>query len=589
LRRPHLRTAFWIPARAGALLSFGSGISLKLFGLRKAAARKSWFATAFCLSASCFVTVGMSSTESAIANGDTRTIRLYHAHTGESIEATYRVNGYYDPAVLEKLNWFLRDWRLGEATKMDPRLFDAVWEAYRGAGATEPITVVCGYRSPQTNAMLRARSRAVAEHSQHMLGKAMDTTMPGMSMEKVREVAMRLQMGGVGYYGSSNFVHIDVGGVRSWPRMNYDQLVRLFPDGKTVHIASNGQTLARYEEARAELQARGSIDVPPSSQGTNFFAWLFGGGRNEDEREEAVAEAPVRQVPAVRLASRARASEAASQADDAGRMGQPSDKGDKATDKTIVGSLVPVRGLRRAAAEAETAADAEAAPMPPHRPVELAALVGPAPVPPMRSEKTAAGAIGPSNPVVAASETNIPPKKDAIGGLIAASAAMTSTRAANLPSLITQGSNMPSAAPAAVLAYASGSGLEGLRTAARKKKGELPAQLALLTQPAPPMLPARLDRSNFLTMTGSVEAARSASQTVLGPTVTGLRQVAQNQLRLQAGALSNVAIAAVPSRFAVAANDLPADHFVSSTGTAYAANGDNVHVLVGSLALKSGE
>ena len=97
---------------------------------------------------------------------------------------------------------------------MDPRLFDAVWEAYRGAGATQRITVLCGYRSPETNAMLRRRSRAVAEHSQHILGKAMDTTMHGMSMERVRESAARLQMGGVGYYGDTNFVHIDVGGVR---------------------------------------------------------------------------------------------------------------------------------------------------------------------------------------------------------------------------------------------------------------------------------------------------------------------------------------------------------------------------------------
>ena len=128
-----------------------------------------------------------SSTESATANGDTRTIYLYHAHTGESIDATYRVNGRYDPEVLKKLNWFLRDWRRNEQTNMDPRLFDAVWEAYRGAGATQRITVLCGYRSPETNAMLRRRSRAVAEHSQHILGKAMDTTMHGMSMERVRD------------------------------------------------------------------------------------------------------------------------------------------------------------------------------------------------------------------------------------------------------------------------------------------------------------------------------------------------------------------------------------------------------------------
>ena len=85
-----------------------------------------------------------SSTETAIANGDTRTLDLYHAHTGKSIQATFRVNGAYDPAVLEKLNYFLRDWRNNDVTHMDPRLFDVVWEVYRTAGASQPIQVVFG-------------------------------------------------------------------------------------------------------------------------------------------------------------------------------------------------------------------------------------------------------------------------------------------------------------------------------------------------------------------------------------------------------------------------------------------------------------
>ena len=112
-------------------------------------------------------------TEGAKANGDTRTIRLHHAHTHESIEATYLVDGRYDSGVLEKLNWFLRDWRRDEPTRMDPRLFDTIWEVYREAGSNQPIEVMSAYRSPETNAMLRRRSRAVAEHSQHILGKAM--------------------------------------------------------------------------------------------------------------------------------------------------------------------------------------------------------------------------------------------------------------------------------------------------------------------------------------------------------------------------------------------------------------------------------
>jgi len=230
-----------------------------------------------------------SSTETAAANGDTRTLNLYHSHTGESIQATFRVNGSYDPAVLEKLNWFLRDWRNNDRTRMDPRLFDVVWEAYRTAGATQPIVIVSAYRSPQTNAMLRRRSQGVAEHSQHILGRAMDTTMPGMSMERIREIGMRLQRGGVGWYPSSNFVHLDVGGVRYWPRMSYDQLARLFPDGKTVDLAADGRALPRYEEARAEIASRGGVmsDVPQAAPSGGLFAWLFGKHEEEDEADAA--------------------------------------------------------------------------------------------------------------------------------------------------------------------------------------------------------------------------------------------------------------------------------------------------------------
>ena len=240
-----------------------------------------------------------SGTQTAVANGDTRTIRLFHVHTKETIEATYRVNGSYDSSVLKQLNWFLRDWRRDEPINMDPRLFDVVWEAYRSAGAgSEYVTVMSAYRSPQTNAMLRRRSRAVAEYSQHMLGKAMDTSMPGMSMEQIREMGMKMQRGGVGYYPSAGtpFVHLDVGSVRSWPRMSYDQLARLFPDGKTVHLPTNGQPMARYEEARAEIAAYGGV-APPSSTSTGFFAWLFGGGsaaRDGGEEEDAAPVAAPR-------------------------------------------------------------------------------------------------------------------------------------------------------------------------------------------------------------------------------------------------------------------------------------------------------
>ena len=128
---------------------------------------------------------------------------------------------------------------------MDPRLFDAVWEAYRGAGATKRIVPCAVIARLQTNAMLRRRSRAVAEHSQHILGKAMDTTMPGMSMERVRANPPRVcEMGGVGYYGDTNFVHH-----RRWrcAHVAAHELCAAhaaFPHGKTVHIAADGTHLA---------------------------------------------------------------------------------------------------------------------------------------------------------------------------------------------------------------------------------------------------------------------------------------------------------------------------------------------------------
>ena len=146
------------------------------------------------------IAVAPRATESAIANGDTRTISFSNDHTNESGSFTYMVNGSYDMAVLEKLNWFLRDWRLNESVKMDPKLFDILWEVYRESGSKQPIDVLSAYRSPQTNAMLRRRSRLVAEHSQHMEGKAIDAHFVDVGTSTIRDIAMRMQAGGVGFY-----------------------------------------------------------------------------------------------------------------------------------------------------------------------------------------------------------------------------------------------------------------------------------------------------------------------------------------------------------------------------------------------------
>src|SRR4029077_13142376 len=148
-----------------------------------------------------------------------------------------------------------------------------------------PIDVLSGYRSPQTNAMLRRRSRQVAEHSQHMQGKAIDAHFLDVGTARIRDIAMRAQAGGVGFYptGNTPWVHIDSGSVRYWPKMSRDALTRLFPDGKTVFIPADGQPMPRYEQARAEIEARGG-NVQVASGGIGgLFSWLFGGGADDAE------------------------------------------------------------------------------------------------------------------------------------------------------------------------------------------------------------------------------------------------------------------------------------------------------------------
>jgi len=232
-----------------------------------------------------------TATQDANANGETRSLSMVHSHTGESLSITYKRNGSFDSAALEKLNWFLRDWRVDEPTSMAPQLFDVIWHVYREVGADEPIKIMSAYRSPGTNAMLRRRSRAVAKESQHMRGNAMDIHIPGVSMGKAREIGMRLQAGGVGYYPSagSPFVHLDVGSVRSWPRMPREQLERLFPDGKTVHLPADGIPLANYQVALAEVQARGGsaldYETVTTNRGKSLWALLFGSETDEDAGE----------------------------------------------------------------------------------------------------------------------------------------------------------------------------------------------------------------------------------------------------------------------------------------------------------------
>ena len=142
--------------------------------------------------AAAFMLGAADALQNAVAEGDTRTLTFHHLHTGEDITITFKRNGRYDEAALKKLDWFMRDWRKQESTHMDPHLFDLLWAVYRELGATQPIQVVCGYRSPGTNAMLRARSSGVAQFSQHTLGHAMDFFIPGVPLAGVRAIGLQL-------------------------------------------------------------------------------------------------------------------------------------------------------------------------------------------------------------------------------------------------------------------------------------------------------------------------------------------------------------------------------------------------------------
>ncbi|MDO9415173.1 DUF882 domain-containing protein [Pararhizobium sp.] len=261
------------------------------------------------------------------AAGQTRTLKLYFIHTGEKAQITFKKNGRFDSKGLQQINRFLRDWRRNEPTKMDPRLLDLVWEVYQKSGARDYIHVVSAYRSPATNGMLRSRSKGVAKKSQHMLGKAMDFYIPGVKLKTLREIGMKFQVGGVGYYPTSGspFVHMDVGGVRAWPRMSRSELVRLFPDGKTVHLPSDGKPLPGYQVAIADYKRRvgaSAIEVAGggAKQGDkkrrgNLFATLFGGGGDEDEEPTAIASAEIEVAEEKPVSRRAQA--AASEQQDA--------------------------------------------------------------------------------------------------------------------------------------------------------------------------------------------------------------------------------------------------------------------------------
>ncbi len=148
--------------------------------------------------------------------GDIRRIRMYSGRTGERIDMIYWVDGKYIKDAVKEVNHFMRDWRTDQVKDMDLRTIDIMAASHNLLDVDEPYTLLSGYRSPQTNAMLRSRSRRVAKNSLHMKGQAADLRLSSRSVSQMAKAAMSCRAGGVGKYYRSNFVHMDCGDIRSW-------------------------------------------------------------------------------------------------------------------------------------------------------------------------------------------------------------------------------------------------------------------------------------------------------------------------------------------------------------------------------------
>lgn len=146
-----------------------------------------------------------------------RVLSLHHLHTDERISVTYRIGERYQRSALAKLNQFLRDFRTGDSLAIDPQLFDLLYDVQCCLGDTSArYEVLSAYRSPKTNAMLRSTGHRVARNSLHLSGRALDVRFPDLSTRKIRDAAISVARGGVGYYPSADFVHLDTGSVRRW-------------------------------------------------------------------------------------------------------------------------------------------------------------------------------------------------------------------------------------------------------------------------------------------------------------------------------------------------------------------------------------
>jgi uncharacterized protein YcbK (DUF882 family) len=281
----------------GLIVLAGFARQFKLLSLPNAGYRRAGYRFGL---TSLLLLAGAGSVHDAAALNETRTLSFHHTHSQEDLTVTFKRDGRYDEEALKQLNHFLRDWRTQDETTMDRHLFDILWEVYRDVDGKKPIQIISSYRSPATNAMLRRRSSGVARFSQHMLGHAMDMFIPDVPLEQIRFAGLRLQRGGVGFYPTSGspFVHLDTGSIRHWPRMTRDQLVRVFPDGRTVHLPTDGKPLPGYQLAMADIEKRDGDDRALTKSSPSLWANLFKRKSNDEEDEGAGPEIVADNAPA---------------------------------------------------------------------------------------------------------------------------------------------------------------------------------------------------------------------------------------------------------------------------------------------------
>jgi uncharacterized protein YcbK (DUF882 family) len=231
--RERLTTGMRIRGSVARRAVFGAGLALI-------------FAAAFC----------SATTYRASALGETRTLSMYNIHTKETITVTFKRDGKYDQDALKKLNTFMRDWRANKETNMDPALIDLIWTLHQELGSTQPVNLICGLRTAETNAALRRKGGGQAKRSQHILGKAADITFPDVLVKVLRNSALVQEHGGVGYYPTSGipFVHVDTGNVRMWPRIPRLELAALFPKGHTRYLPTDGKPITPQDYKLALAQ-----------------------------------------------------------------------------------------------------------------------------------------------------------------------------------------------------------------------------------------------------------------------------------------------------------------------------------------------